>query len=391
MSDDRLTILLTLKDRAAFTWRWMAHANACRMPFKVLIADGGADESVARILSDKGRFPHVDYDYVRYPFDASYADYYAKAADALSRVRSPLAVLADNDDLFVAEGLQACVDFMSEHGEYSACGGQCATFWVAPSAGDPASVVYGRRVEWKVSSSACSEVSDTARSRIRNQSLGADDVFYLVHRSGELARQFRLVRDFNPRDLFLVEQLISYLTAVAGKIRQLDTLYIARQMNSPGSSGGEHQQKYGGWFGRMLVPTWSEDFTRFVEIAASALAQADGLSLEEARQWVVASYRLSVAPSLLSDLLEEPTVTTSMPLVVQLVRRLVRLPADSLARRIAQGLYRRTRWLSFDLVRGAEFLATPAPNAAEEFGRIRAFLERGPRDAEDQTISTRGT
>jgi glycosyltransferase domain-containing protein len=387
-----LTIVLTLKDRAAFTHRWMSYANEVRFPFKVLIADGGADESVRGILSDKGRFPNLDYEYVRYPYDRTYSQYYAKAADVLSQVRTPLVVMADNDDFFVIDGLKECVDFMAEHREYSACGGQCASFWVGPAADDPAGTVHGKRVEWKVSSGARSEVAETGAQRISNLSRSANDVYYLVHRSDELARQFRLVRDFNPRDLFLVEQLITNLTAVAGKIKHLDTLYIARQLNAPGSSGGEHLKKHGGWFGLMLVPTWSEDFTKFVEISAAALAQADGISIGEARQCVVSSYRLSVAPSLLSELLDEPTVTTSMPLVVQLVRRLVRLPEGSLVRRMAQRLYRRTRWVSFDLVRGGEFLATRAPNAAREFDKIEAFLARTPQPAaRGQAISTPGT
>ena len=391
-ADDRLTVLLTLKDRAAFTFRWMSYANRIALPFKVLIADGGADESVARILSDKGRFPDVEYEYLRYPYDSSYADYYAKAADALARVRTPFVVLADNDDFFVAEGLKESVDFLSGHHEYSACGGQCASFWVAPSADDPSSVVYGTRVEWKLSSSARSELAESARLRIHNQSLGANDVFYLVHRSGELAQQFRLVRDFNPSDLFLVEQLISNLTAVAGKIKELDTLYIARQMNSPGSSGGAHQREYGGWFARMLLPTWSQDFTRFVEISAAALAKADDMPIDEARQCVIRSYRLSVAPSLLSDLLEEPTITATMPLLVQLVRRLVRLPEGNPLKTIARKLYRRSRWVSFEAVRGAKLLATPAPNAARECDRIQEFLVRTPEpEPRDQATSTLGT
>ena len=46
-ADNELTILLTLKDRAPFTFRWMSYANSIRFPFKVLIADGGADETAS--------------------------------------------------------------------------------------------------------------------------------------------------------------------------------------------------------------------------------------------------------------------------------------------------------------------------------------------------------
>ena len=58
-ADKDLTILLTLKDRSAFTQRWMEYANRTSFPFKVLIADGGLDESALALLTDKTRFPRV--------------------------------------------------------------------------------------------------------------------------------------------------------------------------------------------------------------------------------------------------------------------------------------------------------------------------------------------
>ena len=376
MTDPRLTVVLTLKDRAEFTWRWMAYANAVRFPFKVLIADGGRDESVPRILADRSRYSAVDYEYVRYPYDASYSDYYAKTADALARVATPYAALGDNDDLFIVGGLAQAADFLDANADYAACGGQCAAFWVTPATED-APRQYGERIDWKFSNNAHSEASTSARERIRNQSLGADDIFYHVLRAPHLVRMFARVRELDPSDLFLVEQLISYLTAIEGKIKQLDTLYIARQQNSPGSSGGAHQQQFGGWWGRMLVPTWSRDFTRFLDITASELAAADGIAEDEARRWIVKSYRLSVAPSLLSDLLQEETITPTMPVVTQLVRALVGRPESSLVKRAIRRLYRRSSLISFDAVYATEYLATPASNAAREFEVVRKFLEQG--------------
>ena len=378
-SDSALTILLTLKDRAAFTLRWMSYLDQARFPYKVLIADGGEDERVPRILADKASFPNVDFEYVRYPYDRGYADYYAKIADALSRVRTPFVAMADNDDFFIVSGLEKAVQFLGDHPDHAACGGQWALFWVKPSAKDAAEPVHGR-VEWKCRNNFQSNAAATARERMRIQSLNADDVFYHVFRTGILARQFAIVRDLNPRDLFLVEQLTAYLTAIAGKTQHLEHLYLARQQNSPGSSGGTHQQKFGDWFGRMLVPTWSDDFTAFVDVIARALARADGIPIDEARDWAVQCYRMSIAPALLSNILEEPTVTPSMPVVAHAVRRLVRLPETSILKRTARMLYRRVPWISYDSVYGSELVASPVGNAAREFRPIREFLarERGP-------------
>ncbi|MDP2321432.1 MAG: TIGR00180 family glycosyltransferase [Acidobacteriota bacterium] len=375
----QLTILLTLKDRVPFTHRWLDYAVGVGLPFRILIADGGTDPGVAEAVAAR-KAKGLDVEYLRYPADGTYAAYYAKVADALSKVTTPLVVLADNDDLFIRDGLAQAAQFLTDHPDYVACGGQCAVFWVSgerPAA--DAVGLYGRRVEWKCSSQISTDVAGTARQRLRDRCLGANDVFYAVHRTGLLRGQFDAIRDFSPRDLFLMEQAVLFLTAIAGKTRQLEVLYIARQQDSPGSSGGAHQERFGDWYDRMLAPTWSEDFTSFVDVTATALASADGLAHAEARRAVIECYKASVAPSLLSDLLSEPTVTFSMPLTLQVVRRLVNLPRHSRLRRAAHALYRRTRWLSHDLVHGTEIRTRRAREADGEFEPVRDFLA-GPPD-----------
>lgn len=370
----QLTILLTLKDRAPFTQRWLTYAATAKLAFRILIADGGTDDAATPLVAD-ARAAGLDVELIRYPIDRTYADYHAKVADALSRVTTPFVVMADNDDLFIPQGLTRAVEFLQAHPEYVACGGQCAVFWLSgPGSPAQSDVLYGDNVKWKCSSQFSTDVADTAAQRLRERCLGANDVFYAVHRTDLLRSHFEAVRDSNPRDLFLVEQLVMFLTAIAGKTRQLDTLYIARQQDSPGSSGGEHQARFGDWYDRMLAPTWSEDFTRFVDCATDALCRADGIAAEEARRTVVEAYKMSVAPSLLADLVEEPTVSWSMPLVLQVVRGLVNLPRTSVLRRVALACYRQSRWLSHDFVHGTEFRTRRAREAAAEFTPVRAFL-----------------
>ena len=375
----QLTILLPLKDRVPFTRRWLAYAASAGLPFRILIADGGSDDTVAQTVAEQ-KAHGLDLEYIRYPFDRGYAEYYAKLADALSRVTTPFVVMADNDDLFIPQGLTRAVEFLLTHDDHVACGGQCAVFWVSGAASStPVDTTYGDAVGWKCSGQFSSDVATTAAARLRERCRGANDVFYAVHRTALLRGHFEAVRDCNPRDLFLMEQLVMFLTAIAGKTRQLDTLYIARQQDSPGGSGGMHQDRFGDWYDRMLLSTWSEDFTRFVDCAAAALSVADGIAQDEARRAVVESYKMSVAPSLLADLVEEPTVSLSMPVVLQIVRRLVNLPQTSRARRLAQWLYRHSQWLSHDFVHGTEFRTRRARAAAREFTPVREFLVNGGR------------
>ena len=85
---------------------------------------------------------------------------------------------------------------------------------------------------------------------------------------------------------------------------------------------------------------------------------------------------MSVAPSLLADLLTQPTVTPIMPLVLQVVGRLVRLPRDNRIRKLAQRWYRRAQWVSHDFVHGTELRTRRARDADEAFAHVRTVSHR---------------
>jgi len=375
----KLTILLTLKDRAEFTLRWMSYAERTHLPYRVLIADGGMGDEAGRILADQARFPHVDYEYRRFPPDVSYRQYYEKIDEALAQVSTPYVVMADNDDFLFAPVLEQSIRFLDAHPGYIASGGQNALFWVVPDPARPDERVYGDRVDWKCASHMRSNEAPTALERLRDQSLSiTDSLFYCVKRIEEARRQFGLVRKLQLKDLFLMEILVHYLTIIAGPTKCFDGLFLARQHNSPGSSGIEHEHRFGDWLGRMLVDTWSTDFANVRDTIGAALAAADGIDQAEARDHVVQIYRHDAAPALLSDLLGEPTITLRMLSVLPAVRRLVAMPEESLLRRAARRLYRSIRWISLDAALGTQFLARPVPNAERDFRLVHDFLAKRP-------------
>lgn len=379
--DRDLTVLLPLRDRVSYTLRWMRYAEVIRFPFHVLVADGGTDNQAAAAFADRSVFPHVSYEYVRYPYDATYADFYTKLHDAVSRVKTPLVALAGNDDFFVVGGLREAAAFLRDHQDYATCGGQSARFWVAGTDdARPGEGVYGRRVDWKVSLDAASLTAGTARERLRQQSISST---YLlldnVHRTEILRNQLQVLRHLNPADFFLgIDYLLPFLSAIAGKSHQLDTLFLARQTDTPDSAGPTHLGMHGDWLGRMLIPSWSSDFANFVNATSSALALRDGLPLDEARRWIVDSYRMLVAPPLLEDVMKEGTVAVPMAVMVWFARRLLRLPPETPLRRAAQAVYRASRWISADAVHGTQSWGRRDAAAERAFLPIREFLTRGP-------------
>ena len=381
-ADNELTILLTLKDRAPFTFRWMSYINSINFPFKVLIADGGADETVPKVLSNKANFPNVTYEYVRYPYDQTYAEYYSKVVDALSRIKTPFVALADNDDCFIGEGLKLAAEFLRVHPDYSACGGHVGVFWVTSSdkfVPYNYNGAYGNKVELKWRCRPPSLIQETAAERTLNQFAHYFDAsYYDVQRTEELKSRFDTLRALNIKDIFLAEYLLAILTGVAGKVQRIGRLYLVRQWNSPDSSGGTHQEKYGDALGRMFAESWSDDFTKFVNVVAAALVEKDGISIEDARDHVKKCYKTFVAPAIIECLVAEPTVTTTMPIIAHMVQRVVKLGPNSLMRKTLQKLYRRIPWISVSAINGEGLLTYPLSTYRDDFKPIAKLLTQKP-------------
>ena len=378
VADKELTILLTLKDRAAFTFRWMSFADQIGFPFKVLIADGGSDESVPKVLSDRASFPNVNYEYIRYPYDESYTHYYSKVADALSRVNTPFVAMADNDDFFSIKGLRDAAEFLLTHPDYVSCGGRTTVFRVQSRRSGEATLTYGDHIERQQCYELRSVTKDTARERIFCQFF-APWAYYDVRRTEEMRRQSQIAKDLDLKDIFLHEHLLDVLTQIAGKTKRLEGSYLARQINSSGSSAAAHTDKFGDLFGRMLVPTWSADFANFLGVTSNLLANVDGISVAEARQVIIKAYRIGYAPEVLQNMLGEPSITARRLLRLAITQLLAKLPAGSSIKEIVRNLRWQIYSISLHLVTGSKLISRQSAKAQEEFEPIVRFLVSEPR------------
>jgi hypothetical protein len=89
------------------------------------------------------------------------------------------------------------------------------------------------------------------------------------------------------------------LGVIAGKVhRDSSYLYLIRQIESPYETTLAETRAKGDDFDRMLLDTWSEDFTGFVDAIASAIVEMDGIPIEDARQKVRDGYRIFMAPTI---------------------------------------------------------------------------------------------
>ena len=130
MTLNKLTIVLTLRHREEFTLRWMDYMNSVQCGYKILIADGGNDESLQKHLENYENYANINYEYVRYPYDESLVDYYKKLCDITERVETPYIMYADNDDFIILDDIDGWIDFLDNNEGFISCGGDSATLSV---------------------------------------------------------------------------------------------------------------------------------------------------------------------------------------------------------------------------------------------------------------------
>ena len=297
--DNNLTIILSLKGRPGFTFRWMEYAASINLPFKVVIVDGGDDKDVEERLSSSKSYNQVRYKYYRFPYDESYLDYFSKLETAFDHVETDYVVMADNDDFFVIDGLRKNVEFLMENSDYISCGGEVGGLFFDND----------ECFEFGVSSNKQNNItSESSMSRVLSHFNSYDATYYDVHRTEQLKKCFSKLRVLNPSDLFVAELITSCMTVASGKVKKDNYLHLVRQNNSPGS-GAAGAHKKGGFLTRMCLPNWSTDYHNFIELLAAELSHNEDL-VEETKVALDQSYNAFLLKNIQAEFLNEVSFTT---------------------------------------------------------------------------------
>jgi glycosyltransferase domain-containing protein len=272
----RLTIVMPLRGRPLFTLRFLWHANAARLPYKFILADGEVRPELSRLLDDSRKlFPHIDVDYIRYPDDTDFGRYYAKMTDALARVQTPYVMLVDNDDFLAAAGLEQSLDFLERNPDYVCCGGGIGGFAVYsrkfPGLGGLRGPLNRLAYRYMPYDRSLDLGSPSAAERLA-QGLRNSWSYYAVFRSAELLTIWREVAEINLSDLQLHEKYCAMRTLTLGKARS-DPATIAyfRQYWTTLRSAFSKD-----WVHHLARSRFSTDFAEILARISREAAAADG-------------------------------------------------------------------------------------------------------------------
>jgi len=268
-----LTLVLTLKDRSAFTYRWLRYMNDAQCPYLILIADGGADPAIETHLRQPALYPNLRYTYLRYPFDRDYPAYYRKLADALDRVTTPYVLMADNDDFFFLDPIPSFIDCLNRDDSLVSCGGRQVNLRVLATNGEmlaaPSAADYRATVVEDLKPVTDPHPVDRICTFLALRPWSA---WYHVHRTAAIQAATRAVHDHEFRDPCSFEIHVHLWLLTAGKSMHVDALWYVRQYGSSQLTSALVQE--GNVMERFTSSNAFADLHRSVE-SLSALSASD--------------------------------------------------------------------------------------------------------------------
>lgn len=305
-----ITVLLILKDRAPFTWRWMDYYNQEKMPFKVVIADGGSDKSVEK-LANTNLYPDINYEYIRYPYDKDIPTFYRKILDALSLVKTKYVIFASNDDFYIIKGLINAVDFLNENADYVSYRSNIYGFRVLTEKTeiDQETGVYGTMTGIRKTYADISITEDSSLERIKIFSENYhDSLWHYVCNTEKLRQCYKILLNSNITDLEVSDFLINYLLVAAGKIHCSNSgLHMLHQetLNGLGRTLSKKNP-----FEKILDESWPDEISKIFNLTAAEVSKNDGISAEYASKKIMQYYMCHIfGKRLIGDYIKRKIVT----------------------------------------------------------------------------------
>jgi glycosyltransferase domain-containing protein len=237
-----LTILLTLKNRSEFTYRWLSYMNSINCKFKILIADGGNDIDLISFLNNKSNYPNLDYEYLKYPYDATIEDYYNKFKDALSKIKTKYLVLADNDDFFLLDRFDNYIQYLNLNSDYIGARGELVNLKLFDNNKKIKNSIFGKSYEAIIINSPTLEHENPLSrinflcSNFNNYSYCTN--WYCIFNTIKFSKIYNDLNSFNNKELLINEISINIMFVYTGKIKIFDEAFIVRQINT--SSVGDN-------------------------------------------------------------------------------------------------------------------------------------------------------
>ena len=265
--DHRVTLLVPTMNRSEFVIRMLRYYSQVGFDGRIAIGDSSTAEHVRRTRQVIAALsPTLDVAYQEYPR----LGLGACLQKLLDHVSTPYAATLPDDDFLVPASIGKCARFLTEHTDYAAAHG------LGVGVDLDSNGLHGRVTKCAYYTQPVIDGA-TAADRLTDHLDDYRVSMFSVHR---LETWRVMLGDVHLQDdaSFSAEVLPCCHSVVAGKIKQLDCLYVVRQ---------NHNLRYElpDAFDWLTSPRWQPSYEVFLNSISAALAEKDRISVEARASW----------------------------------------------------------------------------------------------------------
>ncbi len=121
-----LTIILLLKDRQEYNYRFISHFLENSLNLNLFISDGSKRKITPKIFNLIKKNKKIRY--FKYPEDSSYERFYKKVHSSLKSIKTKFVLFAANDDFMIYKNIFKCLNFLKQNKNYIGSGGTMLGF-----------------------------------------------------------------------------------------------------------------------------------------------------------------------------------------------------------------------------------------------------------------------
>ncbi len=267
-----ISILIPTMNRSDFLIRALNYYHTVKFKGCICVGDSSNDQHVEKIQrAIQALDKKLTIIYRHFP-SPPYTNDALCLKELIDLAPTPYAAYAGDDDFVVPRTLEQCTAFLETHPDYSAVNGVSVTVGLQ-SGGAQGQLAWARYV------GAHRLESDKAVERWIGYMRQSISTQYYVHRTETWRRMYRDVPAVSSRYLG-PELLPCSLTAILGKVREIDGLACVLQAN---------ESKHFGWrthsmYALMTDDNWTPSVQALRESIVEALLERDGITRQEAQE-----------------------------------------------------------------------------------------------------------
>jgi glycosyltransferase domain-containing protein len=302
MVNSQLTLLLVLKDRTQYTRFLMQYLNERGCPFKIIVADGGAETAIKEEFRDPNKWKNLSYDYIEFPYDEKVSDFYKKMSTAAQLVTTPFVVMIDNDDIPLMSAFYLQVHFLCQSPSFSSSRGQLIRTNFGPSAvmapGTNQRVevlldlksfgpLYHEHTGSVIASDESAQGAASQRMQIQSEQFHSN--WHNVIRTSHFQTAVKLLCLVNPSSMRFADQFLSYMMTVWGNSRRSGEAQLLHGVSTPSIRGIDAPQHFPEISVWLNSDEWCEDWRKFSTAIAMAVTMCDGKDPKKDPRFLISS------------------------------------------------------------------------------------------------------